>query len=180
MLVALTGKAGCGKSTLADYLETRHHFARLRFATPLKAMLKAFGLTDEHIEGRLKQVPTPLLCGKTPRDAMITLGTEWGRDLIGPNLWTDAWQRDFDLLKGAGRDVVTEDLRFENECGVIRTNGGVVIRILRPSSAEIAPSSHVSERGDFEADATIINDCSLDTLYARLDAALDALSFVER
>ena len=43
-------------------------------------MLYQLGLGEAHIEGALKEVPCELLGGKTPRYAMQTLGTEWGRD----------------------------------------------------------------------------------------------------
>ena len=42
MIIGLAGAAGCGKSTAAAYLAERLGYARCRFATPLKDMLRAF------------------------------------------------------------------------------------------------------------------------------------------
>jgi hypothetical protein len=78
-LIALTGYAGSGKSTLADILACEHGFTVVKFAGPLKAMLRALGLDEREIEGDLKEQPCQLLAGHTPRRAMQTLGTEWGR-----------------------------------------------------------------------------------------------------
>jgi hypothetical protein len=61
MTVALTGLAGSGKSTAALHLVNRHGFERVRFAGPLKAMVRALGLTDREIDGDLKEVPCGLL-----------------------------------------------------------------------------------------------------------------------
>ena len=98
-LIALTGLAGSGKTTAADYLVKAHGFACISFAGPIKSMLRTLGLTalediEEVFEGEGKEKPNRLLCGKSPRFAMQTLGTEWGRDLIGPDLWVNAWNRD--------------------------------------------------------------------------------------
>ena len=91
MIIGLTGLAGSGETTVARHLMGMHGFVRHRMAEPLKSMLKALGLTEQQIDGDLKEVPCELLGGKTPRHAMQTLGTEWGRDLISQNLWVKAW-----------------------------------------------------------------------------------------
>ena len=86
-LLGIHGKAGSGKSTAAQVL-IDGGFKRVKFADPLKNMLRAIGLTDQHIEGDLKEVPCDMLLGQTPRHAMQTLGTEWGRGCIGGEFWT--------------------------------------------------------------------------------------------
>jgi hypothetical protein len=55
-------------------------------------MLVALGLTDEDVMGTPEQRnrPQPLLGGKSARYAMSTLGTQWGRNLITPNIWANA------------------------------------------------------------------------------------------
>jgi len=77
-----------------------------------------FGIEDEYIDGDKKEVPHPLLCGMTTRHAMQTLGTEWGRKLIGKDLWVLQLQRRLEKLVDAGvRTIVVDDLRFMNENG---------------------------------------------------------------
>jgi hypothetical protein len=68
------------------HLVNHRGFARVRFAGPLKAMMAALGCTNAEIDGDRKEVPCDLLGGKSPRWAMQTLGTEWGRKLIGDDL----------------------------------------------------------------------------------------------
>lgn len=142
-LLGITGKAGSGKSTAAQTLiDAGWH--RVKFADPLKAMLRAIGLTDRHIEGDLKEEPCDMLCGMTPRHAMQTLGTDWGRWKIGPDLWTNAARREIALAMSHGLSVVVDDVRFENEADVIRAMGGMVLRLDREGSGA---GSHVSESG---------------------------------
>lgn len=167
-VVALTGLAGSGKSTLADYLIERHGYVRVKFAGPLKAMMAAIGLSTDHIEGSLKEVPTPILQGRTPRYAMQTIGTEWGRDTIGPDFWTGLWQRTAnDVLDNGGR-VVVDDVRFDNEADVVRAVGGVVIQL--QGRGGIA-GSHASEAG-VDADVVLRNIGSIGDLQARADEVL--------
>lgn len=126
MIIGLSGPAGCGKSTGALYLVNEYRFVRRRFAGPLKTMVAALGLDHDHIEGDLKEKPIDLLCGKTPRHAMQTLGTEWGRKLIGQDLWVNAWKAS---LPNSRSHVVAEDVRFANEAAAIEAVGGFVVHI---------------------------------------------------
>jgi len=63
-LVALSGAAGSGKTTAADYLIEHYGYHRIKFAGPLKDMLYAIGLTHGEVEGTSKQFPSDLLCGQ--------------------------------------------------------------------------------------------------------------------
>lgn len=176
MIIALSGRAGCGKSTAAAYLAERHGFARVRFAGPLKAMLRAYfeaiGLSpaaiEALIEGERKEKPSPVLAGRSPRYAMQHLGTAWGRDLMGPDFWTSAWEEAVvRAFEGGALGIVAEDCRFENEAAAVRGLGGSVLRIERPGLAAIE-GGHVSEAGIADA-YTILNDGDPEILFERLD-----------
>ena len=167
-VVALTGAAGSGKSTLADYLISRHGYVRVKFAGPLKDMARAVGLTDDHIEGPLKELPCPLLLGKTPRYFMQQLGTQFGRDIIGPVFWTGLWMATAnDVLNHGGR-VVCDDCRFDNEAETVREFGGVVIQL--QGRGGIA-GAHASEAG-VDSDVVLRNDGAVGELHARADEVL--------
>lgn len=153
-VVALTGAAGSGKTTAADILIRDYGYVRVKFAAPLKAMCRAIGLTDEHIEGSLKEVPCAILQGKTPRYAMQTLGTEWGRDTIGPKFWTGLWEDAALGVLFAGERIVVDDCRFPNEAEVVREMGGVIYRL--EGRGGIA-GGHSSEKLSFDPDAVIHN-----------------------
>lgn len=154
MLIGLCGQAGAGKSTVAGILEARG-FVRHRFAGPLKNMLRAVGLTEREIEGDDKELPCAMLAGATPRKAMQTLGTEWGRGLH-PDLWVSLWAHR--IPEG---DVVAEDVRFENEAAAIVNAGGWIVRVHRAGLP--APMPHISEAG-VAWDDQIDNNGPLDKL----------------
>lgn len=153
-IIAFTGLAGAGKSTAAAHLVQRHGYERVRFAGPLKSMLAALGCTQEQIDGSEKETPCDLLCGKTPRQAMQWLGTEFGRNLIGDDIWIRAWKAAVDRLP-AGVPVVVDDLRFPNEAEAVRAAGGVIVRIDRPGAG--TAWNHVSEQYAIEAAKTLRN-----------------------
>ena len=142
-LVGISGRAGSGKTTASAELVDAG-WVRIKMADPLKDMLRAIGLTESQIEGDLKELPCFLLQGKTPRHAMITLGTEWGRDMIGPNLWLTIARKRIRDAMGAGFNVVVDDVRYDNEAELIRELGGVVVGIKRDTSKGI---DHKSEAG---------------------------------
>ena len=81
-LIGLTGRAGCGKDTIASFLCEAHGFVQIALADPLRDGLKAMlGVTDEQLHRRdLKEAPIDWI-GRSPRELLQTLGTEWGRAL---------------------------------------------------------------------------------------------------
>lgn len=169
-LVAFSGIAAAGKTTAARFLEMRG-FQRLRFAGPLKDMLRALGLSEAHIDGNLKELPCALLGGKSPRFAMQTLGTEWGRNLIDPDLWMKIWRhRTEEALAMPGGAVVVDDLRFPNEEAIIREMGGYIIQIHRHGAG--TESKHESEQHVIQPDYNIMNNGSLLDFEKRLIGAL--------
>ena len=127
-LLAITGAAGSGKSSVAEILLDAG-WARVKFAGPLKAMCRAMGMTDRMIEGDLKEKPVDWLGGKSPRYVMQTLGTEWGREFIDPDLWVRLARREIISQLERGRNVVVDDLRFENEHKAILDLGGSILRL---------------------------------------------------
>lgn len=164
-VIGLSGLAGSGKSTAASYLQSKG-YELVKFAGPLKDMMRAIGLTERHIEGDLKEVPCSLLQGKTPRFAMQTIGSEWGRDIIGPHFWIGLWEsRALEILDMGGR-VVVDDCRFPNEADAVRKLGGVVIRLTGRGGIS---GGHASEHMGWDADRVVANDNGKDALYAALD-----------
>lgn len=175
-IIAFTGLAGAGKSTAAMHLVKSRGFERVRFAGPLKAMLAALGLTPAEIDGDRKELPCDLLGGKTPRWAMQTIGTEWGRNLIAPDLWIRAWKVAVDRLP-TGVPVVVDDCRFPNEADAVRAAGGVIVRIDRPG-AGIA-SVHESEQHQIAMARILHNTLDERNLREQVDAMLRDLSWCE-
>ena len=158
-VIALSGAAGSGKSTVSDFLAVRLGYRKTKFAAPLKDMCRAIGMTEAMIEGDQKEVPQDWLGGKTPRYLMQRLGTEFGRDCMGDDFWVDLWER-----AAQGR-VIVDDCRFANEAARVRRLGGRVIRLT--GRGGIA-GGHVSEQVNFIADAVIENTGTIAELQARV------------
>ena len=159
-VVALTGPAGCGKSTAASHF-TGRGFTLVKFAGPLKDAMRAIGLSEEHIEGNVKERPCSILQGKTPRHAMQTLGTEWGRKCIGEHFWVGLWERRVLEVIDEGGRVVVDDCRFPNEADAVRKLGGIVIQLVGRGGIS---GEHESERMEFEPDIVLANAGSVDEL----------------
>jgi hypothetical protein len=163
-LIALTGVAGSGKSTIAEML-IRKGWTRVKFASTLKEMCRAMGMTEQMIEGDEKEAPQSLFGGQTPRYIMQTLGTEWGRKTIHPDLWVSITSAEIQRHLDEGRNVVVDDCRFENEASCIRTLGGVVVKVMGRGGIV---GSHESESGVLP-DHTIHNGGTLEELEASVD-----------
>lgn len=131
-------------------------------------MMRCLGLDDRHTDGHLKEVPCLILNGHTPRYAMQTIGTEWGRGIIGDSLWVNAWRST--LPKG---NIVVDDVRFENEADAVRELGGVVVRIVRGDT--ISVGDHESERLDLQEDWRIDNNRSVDAMQNEFDAVIASI-----
>ena len=179
-LIALTGAAKSGKSTVAKYLSkgtdsrygTHVPFARARFSGTLKKMLMQIpDVTEDMIEGSLKEEPQEIFGGRTPREVMQTLGTEWGRDSVYSKIWLDAWERSVRDLTY----VVVEDLRYLNEAELIKNRGGKIWRIKRPDYQCIGHISETEMEG-IDADLIISNYGAVEELHAMIDRILEPWS----
>lgn len=143
-LIGFTGPAGAGKSTAAKALVEILGFKRISFADPLRAMLMGIGLTTEDTTIR-KNEPIAWLDGKTARQLLQTLGTEWGRQIVHPEIWIRHAEQRIDYFKTTRvPGIVFDDVRFDNEAQMIRDAGGFVIRIRR-NVGELM--THASEKG---------------------------------
>ncbi|MDO8357267.1 MAG: deoxynucleotide monophosphate kinase [Nitrospirota bacterium] len=144
LVIALQGHIGSGKSTAAQILVHKFGFVEMKFARWLKDMMRAIGLTEAEIEGPLKEVPNPILCGKSPRQAMQSLGTEWGRNMIGSDFWANFAVQ---AVKNSGlQRIVFSDCRYPNEATAIKRElNGLVWRIHRPGTPVGTHSSESSQ-----------------------------------
>jgi len=170
-LIAFTGLKGSGKDTAAEVL-LGYGFKVIKFADPLKAMMRAYlrtnGIPEDmiemYVEGDLKETCLDEWEGCSTRYAMQTIGTEWGRYKIGDSLWVNSFKR-----RAAVHDlVVCTDVRFNDEVNVIRSLGGKVYRIARPGQEN--NDMHESERGIILLNVAgeIVNDGSIADLRAKV------------
>lgn len=170
-LIGLTGAAGSGKSTVADFLTETQGFVSISLADPLRAGLKAMlGLTEAELHDRsMKESPIDWL-GRSPRELMQTLGTEWGRQHVAPDLWLRVATRRITVLRASSPclhvdGIVVSDVRFGNEAQWLRDQGGELWQLARDEAGlEGATAKHPSERGVL-GDVVIFNNSTLDDLF---------------
>jgi hypothetical protein len=161
-----------GNSSVASYLST-YGYRTVSFATPLKAMVRSFlvhaGYTYDQVDDLLtpnqKERILPEL-GVSPRQLMQTLGTEWGRDCVRPDVWLRCWERNVKYYLSSDLPVICDDVRYPNEADLIRKLGGELWLITRPGVRRT--TSHASEGSldDFPCfDRRLDNSGTLIDLY---------------
>lgn len=170
-LIGLVGLKGSGKDTAASALSG---YENVKMAGPLKGMLRSLlryqGVDeiaiDRMIDGDLKEEPSAYLGGRSPRFAMQTLGTEWGRQIMADDLWIRLAEARAALFDR----VVITDVRFPNEAAMIKRLGGVLVRVER---AGLTTEAHASEDqvAHLPVDAVLVNDANSAKVFAD-DAAV--------
>jgi hypothetical protein len=178
-----------GKSTVAKILNEEHDYCTIPFAHPIKRLTETFlrqvVVTGDEIDlDFIEQNKTTLIselnplmrqCNFSVRHLIQTLGTEWGRNQLHPDIWIMIWSS---TVEKAGRldiKVCSDDLRFANEALAIRNMGGEIWKIIRPDhSVDAAITNHPSEYGLDEKifDRVIVNDGSIDDLKSKISQIL--------
>lgn len=175
-LIGLAGPAGCGKDTVAQILCDTQEFRRISLADPIRqGIFTMLGIPEEHLTDReLKELPMAELCGKSPRQAMQTLGTEWGRNLIDQHIWLKVAERKMEYISRLAETgnayisgIVISDIRFPGEAKWLREQGGSIWHIRRPNNPNATKAAHESEIPLIpeEGDSFIINDGDMDSLF---------------
>jgi hypothetical protein len=178
MLIGLCGAAGAGKNSVAEFLTDSDGctFMQMAFADPLYQCISTItGLPVARLKDRVvKEAVIPWL-GKSPRQLLQSLGTEWGRDSVHPEIWIRIAMERAGQHLSVGRCVVIADVRFNNEAQAIVDAGGEVWRVKRPGWRCLADdaAAHQSEAGvsDHLIARTIDNSGSLDALRQQLSSA---------
>lgn len=174
ILIALHALPGGGKDTIANRLIEDGGWGKFAFATPLKRGLSAMlDIPMEDIENPSLKNEPDYKFGRSIRYMMQTLGTEWGRGMVSDSLWVDLARANIEHQFAMGMNVVNTDLRFPNECELIKEMGGTVIHIIRANNinaSKAARTGMTSHSSDSSIPVDIIdyvlyNDSSLDNLY---------------
>lgn len=171
-VIGFMGKMRAGKDTAADSLAREHMFHRMSFADSLKAMLAA-GFPGIDFNGGDREAAIEWL-GKSPRQLMQTLGTEWGRELAHQNLWVLLLNERWKAAKQENAlGLVISDVRFPNEAEWVLQQGGLLIEIVRPGRHPI--SGHASETSNLDhlPKVRITNDGTVPQLRAKARQAYD-------
>lgn len=163
-LIGLIGQARVGKDTVGEILRRDFGFGTRAFADPIKDMLEHafFGV---NFRGGNREAEIPWL-GKSPRHLMQTLGTEWGRDLIHPDLWVILAEQWIESMEydNAFRGIVLTDVRFRNEADMVLRRGGTLWRITRDNAQSINEHRSEAARWDDVPHRLIQNNGSIEHL----------------
>lgn len=162
-IIGITGKAGAGKDTVADYLVHNYGYKKISFAHTLKNMLKVAGLGEpENREDKEKNFEG---FNFSFREAAQRLGCEFGRSL-DEDLWVKLTMMQVDPTLS----YVISDVRFNNEAEAVRSNGQIWHTLGRSVDMG-ALSNHASEKGvDARfCDVWLDNSGSLKALYEAVD-----------
>jgi hypothetical protein len=174
-LVAMSGYARAGKDTAAKILVDDFGYTRVAFADGLREALytlnpdidqndptKLAWIVDD-VGWDVAKVDYPEV-----RRLQQVMGTEVGRNLVGPNIWVDYL---FDRLEDGGKYVIS-DCRFPNEVDAVESWEGSVWRIRRPGVRPV--NGHVSETAldDHLFPVHIDNNGSIDELRSNVASAI--------
>lgn len=168
-LIGLAGNIGSGKSAAAGMIPGAHH---VQWADPIYRGLAAMldipedVLRDPAAKGDALSHAT---LNVVPRNLLRTLGTEWGRELVHPDIWVRLTvARIAKVHACTGRDVFAIcGTRFANEMTTVRDNGGEVWWIDRPGTEQ---GPHTSDRTLVreQCDRVLVNDGTMDQLRQRV------------
>lgn len=187
-VVLLSGHAGAGKDTVADYMCARYGFMKLSFAAPIYDMLaKMLNVSVSELHEMKRDGEKVPGTHVMVRHALQTLGTEWGRAHIDRNLWIKLCVRRIQVLapdrwyNDLPQRFVVSDCRFPNELTAFKQSelstrqiavsrkGSEGMAMLHESEIYAAQLWHV-------ADLQICNDGDKFELFNDVDEAMATLS----
>lgn len=119
---------------------------------------------ERYVEGDLKEVPIKELGGKTSRFILQTVGTDWGREIMYPDLWVDVACAKIDRYLARGYNVIVDDLRFPNEAVALAARKAITFRVSRPGFVPTSRYEGAMDDRRFHID--IFNNGTLDELKA--------------
>jgi hypothetical protein len=131
-----SSEARSGKGTVAGVLVSEFGYEQHQFSAPIKSawagLLEAAGQGDllkETLEGALKEFPLPSLGGLSFRVFGEHLGNGL-RERVGPDIWLCITRGVIESALKQG-PVVVSDMRYPNEFALIKTLGGICVRVER-------------------------------------------------
>jgi dephospho-CoA kinase len=117
----------------------------------------------------------------TVRELLQILGTDALRNNLHPDTWVNALMCYYIPYSVKGSDYeeyesnwIITDMRFPNEMQAVKANGGITIRVVRPSDKEISLDLHPSETSldDAKFDYEIVNDGTMEDLKEKVEGII--------
>lgn len=197
MIIGLCGIKGSGKSVVAKYIAENYGFKRInykdelinhikeRFPNLLEEIQKVYPVGGVPRLG-VQILPTidELFEQKPPlmRALMVNVGTD-DRRRDNDNHWVHAWaktiateaeQQDKDIRT---INIVTDDVRFQNEFDAIKLLGGIIIRVRRSDITDGGSHPSETEQFNFKEDFTIEAEFGgHEAVYAQIRQIMDTIN----
>ena len=168
MNIAITGKFGSGKTTIANYLAEKHGYTKMSLADPMRRITKEIFGIESKKDPRYRRI-------------MQKLGTDWFRS-EDPEVWIKY------LLKRVERErkpVVVDDVRFPNEALALSCRGWKLIYLMCPFEErrrrciqrdghfDESTLTHPSETGVDEVLKLVRRGVFCETSWIEIDASQD-------
>lgn len=167
-LIGIVGPKRAGKDTFARVIMARHGGQAVSFAAPIRTMIRSgFNIPEDSPYWEEKKEEVIPWLGVSMRKLMQTLGTEWGRKLVHPDLWTKLLERR--MVPNISPVIVT-DVRFLNEQKWVMSRGGILIGVNRFDKDE---DGHISEQVDYGLCAHVVqNKTTLEEYKAKCEEVI--------
>lgn len=184
-IVCVSGRAGTGKTTVADYLIDKEYVS-VSFATPIKEVIsQLFGWDMSILEGTspemrvLKETLVHPIFKITPRQAMQKVGAAFRS--IREDFWIRTAEIRINDLIQQGKKVVIPDLRFNNEYNLLKSMNARMICLYTQDSDLIKdPKLDVSENEyiDFAHEMIMIKNKKDKTLFDEVEFLITPPKFI--
>lgn len=157
-LVVLTGRAGAGKSTVADIMGDRR-YRQVNIADQVKSLAVEIELPEQLVTTDGRPAGTLAECVerngwwvtkwtvKGVRELLQSLG-DGARRVLGEDVWIDQAIVDVNLWLALNRSVVVTDARYPNEVKKLKEIGAIHVHVLSqaPKPADQSIYNHESEK----------------------------------
>jgi hypothetical protein len=179
LVLALSGRIGAGKDTVADYLVRQHGFVKVSFADSLKNVVNVlYGIPlDVLYDPTRKNTPIPELGMVSPREIMREVASRLNSFYVaGLQPFVLHLKQRIETLINAGcQRIVISDLRTSEERNFLSNLNTICWIIERPNRVKY--DDHITETSheSFGFDSKIINDGDLDMIYSKIDYALSRI-----
>lgn len=168
-IIGLTGYAGAGKDEAAKAL-IELGWLRVSFADPIREMLLALNplVPTQWGPKRVSDLVKKVGWDEAKKNLEIRcllqrLGTEAGRDILGPDIWVDLAEKKIDATD---KNIVITDVRFPNEVQMVHRRKGYIVEIGKDGVGPI--NAHSSDNFAIKPHCTLWNNGTIAQLHANM------------
>lgn len=181
-VLGLVGKKGSGKDTVADYLVEKYGYQKYAFAGRLKKVVAhLFDIPETSMSCAHQKEEIDPRWGLSPRQMMQQVGTDLVRNHYGDDFWIRHYRFWLASALSSSPHIVVSDVRFQNEADVILEQGGILLRIVRPSMNKTKKGEEDTHISETELDSlrgvhgVVENSGTFSELFDQVESFLDSI-----